>query len=105
MTTSTSSVDRVALDVRGERVVAVPGEVRVVSQVADVGAALDQPLVAFGEVLGVDGLGVERRTWTVAVGRTFRTWPKRLGSRLSFSDWRRHGVRVPVVHGRLQPEV
>ena len=53
--------DRVALDDRGERVVAVAGEVLVGPQVADVGAAGDQPLVALGEVLGADGLGVVGR--------------------------------------------
>ena len=50
--------DRVALDDRRERVVAVAGEVLVGPQVADVGAAGDQPLVALGQVLGADGLGV-----------------------------------------------
>ena len=50
--------DRVALDERRERVVTVAGEVLVGPQVADVGAAGDQPLVAFGEVLGTDGFGV-----------------------------------------------
>ena len=53
--------DRVALDDRCERVVAVAGEVLVGLQVADVGAAGDQPLVALGEVLGADGLGVVGR--------------------------------------------
>ena len=50
--------DRVALGDRGERVVTVAGEVLVGLQVADVGAVGDQPLVALGEVLGADGLGV-----------------------------------------------
>jgi len=50
--------DRVALDERCERVVTVAGEVLVGPQVADVGAAGDEPLVALGEVLGADGLGV-----------------------------------------------
>ncbi len=53
--------DRVALDDRRERVVTVAGEVLVGPQVADVGPAGDQPLVALGEVLGADGLGVVAR--------------------------------------------
>ena len=53
--------DRVALGARRERVVAVAGEVLVARQVADVGAAGDEPLVALGQVLGVDGLGVVAR--------------------------------------------
>ena len=63
ITTSTSSVDRGPLGDGRERVLAVPGEVLVARQVPDVGAAGDQPLVALGQVLGVDGLGVE--TWTL----------------------------------------
>ena len=51
--------DRLALGVRGEGVVAVAGEVLVAGQIADVGAAGDQPLVALGQVLGVHGFGVE----------------------------------------------
>ena len=51
-------VDRVAVASWRERVVAVPGEVGVVLQVTDLGPAFDQPVVAFGQVLGVDGLGV-----------------------------------------------
>ncbi len=50
--------NRVALDDRCEGVVTVAGEVLVGLQVADVGAAGDQPLVALGEVLGADGFGV-----------------------------------------------
>ena len=58
--------DRVALDERRERVVAVAGEVLVGPQVADVGPAGDQPLVPLGEVLGPDGLGVVARGSAVA---------------------------------------
>ena len=50
--------DRVALDKRRERIVAVAGEMLVGPQVADVGAAGDQPLVSLGEIFGADGLGV-----------------------------------------------
>ena len=53
--------DRLALGDRGERVVAVVGEVLVGPQVPDLGAAGDQPLVALGEVLGADGLGIVGR--------------------------------------------
>ena len=60
--------DRVALDERGERVVAVAGEVLVGPQVADLGAAGDQPLVALGQVLGADGLGVVARRRIVDSG-------------------------------------
>ncbi len=50
--------DGITLGGRREGVVAVLGEVLVVAQVADVGPAGDQPLVALGQVLGPDGLGV-----------------------------------------------
>ena len=50
--------DGLAFGHRGEGVVAVLGEVLVVTQVANVGPARDQALVALGEVLGPDGLGV-----------------------------------------------
>ena len=50
--------DRVALDHRREGVVAVAGEVLIVPQVANVGPARDQSLVAFGKVLGAHRLGV-----------------------------------------------
>ena len=50
--------DGITLGRRREGVVAVLGEVLVVTQVADVRPAGDQPLVALGQVLGPDGLGV-----------------------------------------------
>ncbi len=55
-------VDRVAVGPWCERVVAVPREVGVVLQVTDLGPAFDQPAVAFGQVLGADGLLVETRS-------------------------------------------
>ena len=67
--------DGITLGGRREGVVAVLGEVLVVAQVADVRPAGDQPLVALGQVLGPDGLGV------VVLGVEW---------------WRRHGeVRGP----------
>ncbi len=57
--------DRVALDERCEWVVTVAGEMIVGLQVADAGAAGDQPFVALGEVLGSDGLGVVVRGRTM----------------------------------------
>jgi hypothetical protein len=52
---------RLPLDPRGERVGRVVAEVLVGGQVADVGPAREEPLVALGQVLRPDGLGVERR--------------------------------------------
>ena len=49
--------ERVALDGRCERIVAVAGEVLVGLQIADTGTARDQPLVPLGEVLGTDRVG------------------------------------------------
>ena len=52
-------VDRgVPLDQRCERVLTVPGEVLIGLEVADAGAVGNQSLVALGQVLGADGLGV-----------------------------------------------
>ncbi len=67
--------DRVALDYRRERVLAVAGEVPVGPEVADVGAAGDKPLVPFGEVLGPHGLGIVTRSSVgIRVPSLFQGW-------------------------------
>ena len=53
--------DRFALGARCERVVAEACEELVGGQVADIGPARDEPLVALGEVLLADGFLVELR--------------------------------------------